>query len=206
MSYLSTCTNYVLILISQMAKNKGLTPKRKKIDRNPRVKHKEKFRRAKIRRKGQVCIPHADENLLTCISFSRFLDGSPEFMATLRPFFIFTRSVRFVRRRRDTAERCPVFVLVSRRASNLSNQERIQHKMPSGTTGLKQARLIMDGTCCLLWVTRVVKYITDDWNVIHCCRKDTKMYFPANKHFTNFHRHVYRPCTETAFESLEAHF
>ncbi|TDH13842.1 hypothetical protein EPR50_G00037850 [Perca flavescens] len=39
----------------QMAKNKGLTPKRKKIDRNPRVKHREKFRRAKIRRKGQVC-------------------------------------------------------------------------------------------------------------------------------------------------------
>lgn len=38
----------------QMAKNKGLTPKRKKIDRNPRVKNKEKFRRAKIRRKGQV--------------------------------------------------------------------------------------------------------------------------------------------------------
>ncbi|XP_054472832.1 something about silencing protein 10 isoform X1 [Anoplopoma fimbria] len=38
----------------QMAKNKGLTPKRKKIDSNPRVKHREKFRRAKIRRKGQV--------------------------------------------------------------------------------------------------------------------------------------------------------
>ncbi|XP_061744761.1 something about silencing protein 10 [Nerophis ophidion] len=38
----------------QMSKNKGLTPKRKKIDRNPRVKHREKFRRAKIRRKGQV--------------------------------------------------------------------------------------------------------------------------------------------------------
>ncbi|XP_046882072.1 something about silencing protein 10 [Hypomesus transpacificus] len=38
----------------QMAKNKGLTPKRRKIDRNPRVKHREKFRRAKIRRKGQV--------------------------------------------------------------------------------------------------------------------------------------------------------
>lgn len=38
----------------QMAKNKGLTPKRKKIDRNPRVKHREKFRRAKMRRKGQV--------------------------------------------------------------------------------------------------------------------------------------------------------
>ncbi|XP_075045990.1 something about silencing protein 10 isoform X1 [Mixophyes fleayi] len=38
----------------QIAKNKGLTPKRKKIDRNPRVKHREKYRRAKIRRKGQV--------------------------------------------------------------------------------------------------------------------------------------------------------
>ncbi|XP_072521909.1 something about silencing protein 10 [Salminus brasiliensis] len=38
----------------QMAKNKGLTPKRRKIDRNPRVKHREKYRRAKIRRKGQV--------------------------------------------------------------------------------------------------------------------------------------------------------
>ncbi|KTG40665.1 hypothetical protein cypCar_00000197 [Cyprinus carpio] len=34
--------------------NKGLTPKRKKIDRNPRVKHREKFRRAQVRRKGQV--------------------------------------------------------------------------------------------------------------------------------------------------------
>ncbi|KAM4015401.1 LOW QUALITY PROTEIN: something about silencing protein 10 [Anomaloglossus baeobatrachus] len=38
----------------QISKNKGLTPKRRKIDRNPRVKHREKFRRAKIRRKGQV--------------------------------------------------------------------------------------------------------------------------------------------------------
>ncbi|XP_069509646.1 something about silencing protein 10 [Ambystoma mexicanum] len=37
-----------------IAKNRGLTPRRKKIDRNPRVKHREKFRRAKIRRKGQV--------------------------------------------------------------------------------------------------------------------------------------------------------
>ncbi|XP_048338396.1 something about silencing protein 10 [Sphaerodactylus townsendi] len=38
----------------QIVKNKGLTPRRKKIDRNPRVKHREKFRRARIRRKGQV--------------------------------------------------------------------------------------------------------------------------------------------------------
>ncbi|XP_015360788.1 something about silencing protein 10 [Marmota marmota marmota] len=38
----------------QIAKNRGLTPRRKKIDHNPRVKHREKFRRAKIRRRGQV--------------------------------------------------------------------------------------------------------------------------------------------------------
>lgn len=119
-----------------MAKNKGLTPKRKKIDRNPRVKNKEKFRRAKIRRKGQVCIPHADENILTSISFSTS-DGIKS-LSTLILCFIFTRFVMFVGRRRDTAERCLVFVLVSRRASNSSNQERIQHKLLSGTTGLKK--------------------------------------------------------------------
>lgn len=38
----------------KMFKNKGLTPKKKKIHRNPRIKHKEKYRRAQIRRKGQV--------------------------------------------------------------------------------------------------------------------------------------------------------
>ncbi|KAG8225536.1 hypothetical protein J437_LFUL006075 [Ladona fulva] len=38
----------------QIAKNKGLTPKRKKEQRNPRVKHRNKYRKAKIRRKGQV--------------------------------------------------------------------------------------------------------------------------------------------------------
>ncbi|XP_075394818.1 something about silencing protein 10-like [Tenrec ecaudatus] len=38
----------------QIAKNRGLTPRRKKIDRNPRVEHREKSRRAKIRRRGQV--------------------------------------------------------------------------------------------------------------------------------------------------------
>lgn len=41
-------------ITKQIAKNRGLTPRRKKIDRNPRVKHREKFRRAKIRRRGQV--------------------------------------------------------------------------------------------------------------------------------------------------------
>ena len=38
----------------QMSKNKGLTPKRSKLQRNPRVKHRVKFQKAKVRRKGQV--------------------------------------------------------------------------------------------------------------------------------------------------------
>ncbi|KAH7956493.1 hypothetical protein HPB52_010116 [Rhipicephalus sanguineus] len=37
----------------QIAKNKGLTAKRKKEYRNPRVRHKMKYRKAKISRKGQ---------------------------------------------------------------------------------------------------------------------------------------------------------
>lgn len=44
----------------QMAKNRGLTPYRKKELRNPRVKHRNKYRKAKIRRKGAVCIKHKD--------------------------------------------------------------------------------------------------------------------------------------------------
>lgn len=35
-------------------KNKGLTPKRNKLQRNPRVKHREKFRKALIKRKSVV--------------------------------------------------------------------------------------------------------------------------------------------------------
>lgn len=38
----------------QMKKNKGLMPTRKKEQRNPRVKHRNKFRKAQIRRKGAV--------------------------------------------------------------------------------------------------------------------------------------------------------
>lgn len=40
----------------QIAKNRGLTPYRKKELRNPRVKHRNKYRKAKIRRKGAVRI------------------------------------------------------------------------------------------------------------------------------------------------------
>ena len=38
----------------QIARNKGLTPKRKKEQRNPRVRHRKKFEKAKIKRKSQV--------------------------------------------------------------------------------------------------------------------------------------------------------
>lgn len=38
----------------QIAKNRGLTPYRKKELRNPRVKHRNKYRKAKIRRKGAI--------------------------------------------------------------------------------------------------------------------------------------------------------
>ena len=38
----------------QIYKNQGLAPKRNKDQRNPRVKHRHKFEKAKVRRKGQV--------------------------------------------------------------------------------------------------------------------------------------------------------
>lgn len=44
----------------QIAKNKDLTPHRKKEQRNPRVKHKLKYRKAKIRRKGAVREPRLE--------------------------------------------------------------------------------------------------------------------------------------------------
>ncbi|PSN36885.1 hypothetical protein C0J52_11435 [Blattella germanica] len=44
----------------QIMKNKGLTPYRKKENRNPRVKHRNKFRKAKIRRKGQIREPRKE--------------------------------------------------------------------------------------------------------------------------------------------------
>ncbi|RWS28673.1 transmembrane protein 87A-like isoform X1 [Leptotrombidium deliense] len=44
----------------QIAKNKGLTPKKKKELRNPRVKHRTKFKKALVRRKGQVRQPRKE--------------------------------------------------------------------------------------------------------------------------------------------------
>ncbi len=38
----------------EMSKNKGLMPKRSKLQRNPRVKHRVKYEKAKIKRKGQI--------------------------------------------------------------------------------------------------------------------------------------------------------
>lgn len=42
-----------------MSKNKGLIRKRRKELKNPRVKHKMKFRKAKIRHKSQVSFAKA---------------------------------------------------------------------------------------------------------------------------------------------------
>ncbi|KPM08188.1 something about silencing protein 10-like protein [Sarcoptes scabiei] len=43
-----------------MKKNKGLTPKRKREQRNPRVKYRKKFEKATVRRKGQVREPRKE--------------------------------------------------------------------------------------------------------------------------------------------------
>ena len=42
------------LITYQISRNKGLTPHRNKEQRNPRVKHRTKYRKAKIRRKGAV--------------------------------------------------------------------------------------------------------------------------------------------------------
>ena len=44
----------------EMEKNKGLTPKRKREQRNPRVKYRKKYEKAVIRRKGQVRLPRKE--------------------------------------------------------------------------------------------------------------------------------------------------
>uniref|UniRef100_T1IQS0 Sas10 C-terminal domain-containing protein n=1 Tax=Strigamia maritima TaxID=126957 RepID=T1IQS0_STRMM len=41
-------------ITNQIAKNRGLTPRRKKEYKNPRVKHRLKYKKAKIRRRGQI--------------------------------------------------------------------------------------------------------------------------------------------------------
>lgn len=73
--------------------------------------------------------------------------------SVLRLLFIFARCVRFVGRIKDTAERCLVFVLVSRRASNWSNQ--CNHESENTP---------MDCTYCLLLVILVVNHITELFN------------------------------------------
>lgn len=70
----------------QMEKNKGLTARKKKELRHPRIKHRMKYRKAKIRRRGQVSnnstadycslgpIPVVDERALVCLrKFDGFL-------------------------------------------------------------------------------------------------------------------------------------
>lgn len=104
-----SCSNDGPLPIPQMAKNRGLTPRRKKIDRNPRVKHREKFRRANIRRKGQVCIPHIDETifiplfkciikLLGTVSVCRRISLTQEYMWPCQTRRVPIHQVREVRR------------------------------------------------------------------------------------------------------------
>lgn len=44
----------MLVVSPQISQNKGLTAKKKKELRNPRVKHRRKFYKAQIKRKSQV--------------------------------------------------------------------------------------------------------------------------------------------------------
>ena len=44
----------------EMEKNKGLIPKRQRVQRNPRVRYRKKFENAIIRRKGQVREPRKE--------------------------------------------------------------------------------------------------------------------------------------------------
>lgn len=60
----------------------------------------------------------------------------------------FARSERFVTKRRDTAESCLVFVLVSRRVSNSSN--RVQNMLPSVAVRLNQYQWTVIFKCLLL--------------------------------------------------------
>lgn len=66
------------------------------------------------------------------------LNTSPRLILTL---FISTRCVRFVGRRRDTVESALVFVLVSRRASNSSNQETNHNMLPDVAMAMKKYQL-----------------------------------------------------------------
>lgn len=73
----------------QMATNKGLIHRRKKEDRNPRLKNRKKYRKAQIRIKGQVM------KFIHCvvICFSSF---PFHFLISLSPFFkLCPLSIRF---------------------------------------------------------------------------------------------------------------
>lgn len=62
---------------------------------------------------------------------------SVKIIVRFTPLFIFSRFLMFVGRRRDTAGRCLVFVLVSRRVSNLNKPEKILNMSLSVTIDWK---------------------------------------------------------------------
>ncbi|KAM8868158.1 something about silencing protein 10 isoform 2-T2 [Synchiropus picturatus] len=131
----------------QMAKNKGLTPKRKKIDRNPRAKYREKFRRAKIRRKGQVgthlMIQWHYEVMACKLGVGDDIRDS------------FGRSKRFGEKRRDTAGSSLVSVQASKRASNSSNPTAtgaVEHIFVDALHSVEQITLQASQSGCSIYV------------------------------------------------------
>lgn len=107
----------------QIEKNKGLTPKRKREQRNPRVKHRMKYRKAKIRRKGQVSVismlnfvPGIFGGVsasLYAINFPVNQSGKTHFKQWM--FVVFTRCAKCEQRCTSTAGKCLEFELESRK-------------------------------------------------------------------------------------------
>ena len=53
---LRNCCNIISSSCFQISRNRGLIPQRKKELRNPRVKHRNKYRKALVKHKSQVCV------------------------------------------------------------------------------------------------------------------------------------------------------
>ena len=79
------------ICIPQISQNKGLTAKKKKELRNPRVKHRKKFYKAKIKRKSQVCCGNFLDRLsLHLIFFVTNVHSTREQLSAVKNREVFT--------------------------------------------------------------------------------------------------------------------
>ena len=81
-------------ITKQIEKNRGLTPHRKKELRNPRVKHRNKYRRALIRRKGMVRIIFItlSRPSIKYVPLNPGMFDSPSHLVTVRHIFVDTPS------------------------------------------------------------------------------------------------------------------